>query len=368
MTWQCLNPAAIASMMPHDNPVAARWLAEESAKDKVAGAWRDGLHWGDERLWQHTGFWDYDEPIPFNLSPLLPEGFPIGDPCALMATAETLLREGDWAKGWQYYEFRHQLEQGQRQMPRLCLPHWDGKSECRRLLVHADQGAGDAIMFSRYLRELDRRGVVWDFRVEPSLFRLMAHLPYAGRIITNLEEHLYDAHIPVESLPLALDLFEPLETPPPLGLVRQYTGKHVGIVWAGQWFHPRNAHRCLTLEQILQHVPADAESIVSLQMGAAREQLRFAPNVIDDGEGIRDWMDTAAILAELSMLVTVDTGIAHLAGTMGIPTKLILREPAEWRWGHGSTTPWYDSVQIVRINASSCDSHLPQQASTASLP
>lgn len=356
MAWECVNPAEIAARLPQDNPVASRGAASAAVAGKLTGAFRDGLHWGDERLWRRVGD---DRSRPFNLSPLLPNDFEIGCPHEMMAESETLLRDGQWERGWQLYEMRHQIEQGQRQMPRLFMPHWDGRSQCRRLLVHAAQGAGDAIMFARYLTELDRRGIASDFLVPPNLVRLMQKLPYRGEIVHWLDEHLYDAHIPVESLPLALKMFEPFDAGRYLRSQRvmfHVWGAIAGVVWAGQSFHPRNAHRTMTLEQILAHVP-QGMSAVSLQVGDAREQLRFAPGIEDRANRLRDWSDTAYALAGVDLLVTVDTGIAHLAGAMGIRVKLILREPAEWRWGRGSETPWYDSVQIVRLDANSSSRH-----------
>lgn len=339
MSWDCINPAELLPLLMQESPVAALHDARDAIMGRMKHTFRDGLWWGDERLWQGSG-----SPRPFNLSPLLPDDFPIGKPDEMFAEAERLLGAGEWEKGWQFYEFRHSIEQGRNQMPRLFMPHWDGKSPCRRLLVHAEQGAGDTIMFARYLAELDRRGIVSDFVVSPNMERLMMELAYTGKIITHFDEHVYDYHIPLCSLPLALGIYPPMQCEPYLPFIRWESGQ-VGIVWAGQSFHPRNATRCLTLEQILEHVPAGRDA-VSLQMGEAKKQLAFAPEVEDATATINNWLDTADFLAGLDLLVTIDTGIAHLAGAMGVPVKLVLKEPVEWRWKSGAK--WYDSVEIIK--------------------
>lgn len=359
MSWECINPAEIVANLPPDNPVTARRVASEAVMGKMGCVWRDGLNWGDERLWYGDG------DRPFNLSPLLPTDFDTEGktPSDLFAGAEVAFHAGDWHRGWQLAEFRHQIDQGREQMKRLFMPHWDGKVKPRRLLVHQGQGAGDCIMFSRYLMELDRRGIESDFVVEPSVFLLMKSLNfrsqyrstqsirYSGKVLTNYTEFLYDYHCPVESLPLAMGMDSPMECEPYLRPC-EISGmdRRVGIVWAGQSFHPRNINRSLTLEQLLEHVPADWwNRLVSLQMGEPREQLNFSPDIEDWSDALFDWMDTACAISQLNGIVCCDTGIAHLAGAMGKRVKLILKQPSEWRWPlEGRVTPWYKSVEIVR--------------------
>lgn len=353
MSWSCINPAEIVAALPDDNPVGARQVAADSITGKLRCVFRDGLNWGDERLWYCT---DPSQPRPFNLSPLLPDDFPLYDPAEMFACAESAFRNGDWKLGWQLYELRHSMDQGRDQMPRLFMPHWDGRSKCRRLMVHAHQGAGDAIMFARYLMELDRRGVRSCLVVPPPLIRLMRSLPYKGDVIDYIDDSC-DCHIPIESLPLALGIYEPMQCAPYLGPAlhpSRDSQARIGIVWAGQPSHPRNIVRSLTLEQCLEYVPWG--DFISLQMGEAKQQLQFAPHIRDGTAGITDWLDTAAILAELDLLVCVDTGIAHLAGAMGLPVKLLAREPVEWRWGNGASTPWYDSMLVWRLPPAS---HFP---------
>ena len=350
MSWTCINPA----QAPEANPIAIRSFVDAAKPE--GNPMRDGLNWGDQRLWFGSG------PRPFNLSPLLPADFELGDPLKHFMDGEAALSRGDWQRGWELYEFRHQTEQGRRQMPRLCMPHWDGKAKPRRLLVHADQGAGDAIMFARYVGELEARKIPFDFIVPAGLVRLMSTLAIEANVTNVIDEHLYDYHIPLESLPLALGLIEPFAETQYLSPPRR-----VGICWAGQANHARNADRCLTLEQILQHCPKDRE-IVSLQMGEAKAQLQFSDIPDAATMGLRDWADTAAIVAGLDQVVTVDTGLAHLAGALAVPCKLVLKEPVEWRWASG--VRWYDSMEIVHHVKpySHCNSLLPEARAACGVP
>ncbi len=367
MKWDCLNPADIVRILSQDSPVAARQEALAMVKGKIANAFRDGKNWADERLW----FWDepeciWSQDLPFNLSPILREGFCISEPNNMFEQAEFCLANGGWELGWNYYDFRHQIEQGRRQMKSFGIPHWDGKTPPKRLLVHAEQGAGDTIMFARYLMELDRRGIKSDFAVPENLWAVMSTLDYRGNIVSVIDEYLYDFHLPVGSLPLALGIYEPLQCGSYLRSEWTFAGESggVGVCWAGSDLHPRNAARCLTLEQVMEHVPQGAR-VMSLQMGETRQQLAFAPWIVDLTSTIRDWQDTARILGGLDLLVTADTGIAHLAGAIGTPVKLLVKEPVEWRWQKGDTTPWYQNMQIVRVDDSRGDSSISQSEQVA---
>lgn len=394
--WACLNPSAIAQAFIHEPmPVAAMDDAHAAAKEsfetalyyirhEAAEMWnigtrirhiyvaepsRDQLHWSDGRMWYplrvvYAGECPQQRPRPYHVSPLTCEFKWNQEPSRLFADAEYLMRRGDYEDGLNLYEFRWQTAKGLEQWRPWLMPMWDGKKP-GRVLVWAEQGAGDVFQFCRYLVNIHEgfSGVFFDFGTSLDMVRLMKSLKFDGDLVPWTTSKQYDYHLPLCSLPLALgsdvtSTYEPYLRADHLAskVWRRARGIgydfNCGICWGGSQIHPNNAGRSITLEQVLKHVPAGSR-IFSLQKGVYRDQLRYLPESVkveDFTDELIDWADTAAFIDNLDMVVTVDTAIAHLAGAMGKRVKLLLKEPTDWRWpATGSTTTWYKSVQIERI-------------------
>ncbi|ATP27659.1 hypothetical protein CR207_04170 [Chromobacterium violaceum] len=274
------------------------------------------------------------------------------------------LARGDWAAGWAHHEAR--LESAV--YPVLPSPRWQGESLAgRRLLVLFEQGYGDAIQFSRYLNPLLEQGaarVVALCRepLSPLFSRQwpqVAWLAMGSGYPAAFPPH--DCHVFSMSLPWALRDFEPraetyLQADPALRQAwraRLPPGRNIGLVWRGRAEHPFDHCRSLPGPEALLPLLADpGANWISLQPEPTdvERQWLLEHGVAEWGSQLGDFADSAALLAELDGLIAVDTAMAHLAGALGLPCRLLLAgEHVDWRWGRdGEATPWYDSVRLQR--------------------
>lgn len=254
--------------------------------------------------------------------------------------ATALLARGDYVDGWRLYENRRQI--GLAGIPaNLPLPAWEGES-VSRLLVVDEQGIGDTIQFARFLPGLVSSGIEVVVYCRPALVGLIASL--GVHVVSKRDPApVADAWVPIGSLPLHLSAT--LDSLPPPAAVapspehrlewasRLPAAAKIGVVTRGSSTHPRDAQRSLTPEAavVVQTLPGS----VSLE---ETSPLRLAT-----------LSDTAAVIERLPLIVTVDTSIAHLAGSLGKPCWVLLPFDCDWRWGRsGSTTPWYPSVRLFR--------------------
>jgi len=243
----------------------------------------------------------------------------------------------------------------------------------KTLLVHAEQGLGDVIQFCRYLPMLEAQRVSVVFEVMPSLKALLRTLPPAIRLVGRGEPlPPVDYYCPLLSLPLAFNTR--LDTIPAqvpyLTAETQRTarwmqrlgalpGLRVGIAWQGNlavekliWARGRSIPLA-ALEPLAQ---LRRVSLVSLQKGPGLEQLRnvpFAERIIDLSaeldRGPDAFLDTAAVMAGLDLVISSDTAVAHLAGALGRPVWTVLPASPEWRWGlERSDSPWYPTMRLFR--------------------
>lgn len=290
--------------------------------------------------------------------------------------ALTELRLGDWAQGWSDYEARWSFREVHRKPRRLAHPRWQGEPLAgRRILLHAEQGLGDTIQFCRYAAMVAERGGVPVLAVQEPVEKLMRSLALvragAARVVP-LDAALhgsgeqFDCECPLMSLPAVLDTT--IETVPWSGAYlsadaaevatkgRQFPAlagrAQVGIAWAGNPRYRSDAQRsmCLsTMLPLLRDVDADW---ISLQKGAPAEQIAELPGGIcvrDGCSGDRDLAETAAWMANLDLVITSDTCIAHLAGAMGKPVWILLPYLADWRWMEQTEgTPWYPTARLFR--------------------
>jgi len=270
-----------------------------------------------------------------------------------------LLLRGDYARGFDEYAWRTRAPgyADYANFP-FGMPRWEGETlSGRSILVHAEQGQGDTIQFARFLAPLARDGATIDFFCHPPLASLLARVEGVRRATSELRErpaHDYhasildvaQAHLRVEgaarwlgpyldALPARLDRFGDLAAAP---------GPRIGIAWKGSPLHGNDRNRSLARDAARRLVSGGA-TFVNLQIGEAPLEA----SMLDVAPRIRDWDDTAAILARLDLLVTVDTAVAHLAGAMGRRVLLLLPFSPDWRWGtEGDTTAWYPDMRLVR--------------------
>lgn len=246
------------------------------------------------------------------------------------------LREGDFAEGWPLFEFRQVHVSAQIQgRPRLSFPEWQGEP-VRSLLVFTEQGYGDQIQFARYLPLLARRGVDVTFACAPALMGLFETLgvrllpAVAGQALPRC-----DAWTMLLSLPRLLGTR--METIPGAPYLPGSSGDSpgasgVGVMAVGNPGHARDAERSL---------PADVAARLLAVPGAV--------NLAPETTGARDFLETARIIGRLAEVISVDTAVAHLAGAMGKPTRLLLPFVPDWRWLRDRTdTPWYPSMRLYR--------------------
>jgi len=283
--------------------------------------------------------------------------------------ALALLLRGDMARGFTEYEWRWQTPDAKkRDFPG---PAWDGAPlGDGTLLVYAEQGFGDAIQFVRYLPLLAGRAARVVFECPALLIRLLraspacAGLRLVARDIDPLPD--FDAHAALLSLPHLLTAETiPAQTPylhPPAEGTRLDDppggGLRVGIAWAGKPTHRNDRNRSLALARLAPVLELPGADFHSLQLGAAADQiaaLGFAAVLRDWRPQIRDFADSAALIAALDLVITVDSAPAHLAGALGREVWTLLPFAPDWRWRTGRTgrtdTPWYPAMRLFRQDA-----------------
>jgi Tfp pilus assembly protein PilF len=280
-----------------------------------------------------------------------------------------LLLRGEWEEGWRQYERRLDCLIAPRKFSR---PRWNGeRTEGQTILIYHEQGLGDTLQFARYVPLVRHHAGAARVILEtqPPLARLLAqNSGWDAEIVSglNMEESdlpPFDYQIPLLSLPLALRRFEPLpiahsviQADPNLRrLWRERLGAgeaiRVGLAWAGNPAHKLDRLRSIPPESLLPLLQIPGFQFYSLQVGLEAERSHPLKEVglIDLTEHLTDFAETAALAAELDLILSVDTASAHLAGAMGRPVWTLLPFQAEWRWGmSGETTPWYPTMRLFR--------------------
>ncbi|MDR3425420.1 MAG: tetratricopeptide repeat protein [Alphaproteobacteria bacterium] len=287
------------------------------------------------------------------------------------------LLAGDFERGWELFESRLEMPRALRLHPPC--PRWKGEDlGGKKLLIIAEQGFGDVIQFCRYQEFLTEGELVW--AVPKSLIRLLTPVVHGAVLDERGPLPECDYYVPILSLALRTgknrrDSLSPLlggegwgeggleeYTPAsnaPLAPKRRTTpsalhlptGKHqrkIGLVWAGSPTHLRDHERSIPLQLFAPFLSAVEADFYAPFSGAALKQIDDLPVTPLDSL-INDFADTAALLRQLDCLVTVDTAAAHLAGSLGIKTFVLLPRSPDWRWGvAGDKTIWYPSLTLLR--------------------
>jgi tetratricopeptide (TPR) repeat protein len=279
------------------------------------------------------------------------------------------LLTGDWKQGWPEYQWRWQTKQFP---PRgFSQPLWDGRRlGGKTILLHAEQGLGDTLQFIRYAPLVKQPEATVVVECQQPLQKLLAGCPGIDRLVGRGDSlPAFDVHAPLLSLP---EIFQTsLENVPadipylsaaaPLvqrwrERVSKLAGLKIGICWQGSPVHRSDRYRSIPLARFAGLAQVPGVCLISLQKGAGAEQLaevrdRFAGvdfgGELDEASG--PFMDTAAIITNLDLVVTCDTAVAHLAGALGVAVWVALPFVPDWRWLLArADSPWYPTLRLFR--------------------
>lgn len=273
---------------------------------------------------------------------------------------------GNFELGWQKHEWRWQTN-GKKEWRNFKQPLWLGKESLRgkTILLHAEQGLGDTIQFCRYAKLVAAKGAIVVLEIQSGLESLLSGLEGVCQIVVNGEPlPAFDYHCPLLSLPLAFDTrldTIPVQVPylasNPARVdvwrarLGEKTNRRVGLVWSGNAAQGNDRNRSIPLNRLVKLV-SDQAHFVSLQ-----KEIREGDKLILYGrqdiacfeDDLVDFSETAALISNMDLVISVCTSVAHLAGAMGKPVWLLLAFNADWRWlVDRSDTPWYPSVRLFR--------------------
>ena len=288
------------------------------------------------------------------------------DTLAELGIAHLHLLNGNFADGWASREARWKMA---RNYPNFAQPMWLGQESLagRTIVIIADEGLGDTIQFARYVPLLAERGARVILVVQDPLRLLLAKLPGISQCLPMSAIQLppFDFHCPIMSLPLAFGTR--LETIPSstsylpapdddrVRAWKQRLGAHdrlrVGLCWAGNPRQPDDHNRSIALRIFSRLLDVDATFIsVQKEMNAQdKAALQEMPGIIDLADQLTDFAETAALLACLDLVITVETSVAHLAGALGCKTWTLLCYTPDHRWLlDRDDSPWYPTMRLFR--------------------
>jgi tetratricopeptide (TPR) repeat protein len=287
--------------------------------------------------------------------------------------ALTLFMLGDLEKGFALYEKRLEIAHPEEYaragigniLPQLTQKQrWQGEDlQGKRVLIWTEQGIGDNLMMMRYLPLLRQKGAATVIVYCPQmLVKLMQS--FDVRVIStqkNIPLDDFDLHCPIMSLPFMFgtrlenipNAVPYLHVPDPAQKkwakqLASYAGVKVGLVWAGNHTLKSDYLRSISLQEFAPLMLTEGVQFFSLQKNEAAQQLKNCSwNIVDKMDRCDDLMDTAALIQNLDLVISVDTAVAHLAGALGKPVWLLNRFESEWRWMVGrEDSPWYPSLRL----------------------
>lgn len=276
------------------------------------------------------------------------------------------MRLGDLAGGMAEYEWRWKCKSYSTR--RFSQPRWNGEPLAgRTILLHAEQGLGDTLQFVRYAAPVQQRGGKTIVECQPPLVKILASCPGIDQIVpagSPLPE--FDLHCPLMSLPGVLGLgLDQLWSGPYLfaepNLLAKWSARFagresykIGICWQGNPKHAFDRQRSFPLAQLAPLAALPGVELINLQKGHGADQLAAAPFAVTDLGPELDttagpFMDTAAVMKHLDLIITADTATCHLAGALGVPVCVALSAHSDWRWFlNRDDSPWYPSMRLFR--------------------
>ena len=281
----------------------------------------------------------------------------------------TLLMNGDYEEGWKEYEFRHQLDHFKARRPAIDVPLWRGEPLSNKsILVYSEQGLGDTIQFARYVPLLARMGASVTLAVQPRLIPLLSSLSACSRVVAAGGVHgPFDFQCSLHSLPHGFSTTVatiPAEVPyvaADAALVAHWRerigpdGLKIGISWQGSLTYQADKGRSIPLREFAPLAAVPGVRLISLQRGFGTEQIAD----VDFGSRIEPlderfdqagaFVDSAALMTVIDLIVSSDTSIPHLAGALARPLFIALRRVPDWRWFlDGDDCPWYPTARLFR--------------------
>ena len=277
-----------------------------------------------------------------------------------------LLTAGRYAQGFREYEWRARLREGILPGAHLAAPIWDGGPLAgRTILLVGEQGFGDTLQFCRYAPLVATQGGRVVLAVQAALADLCRSLDGVTAVVASGERlPPFAVHAPLLSLPrlfgttpATVPATVPYLAADPLRAARWRealggSGFRVGIAWQGNPKGAADRGRSIPLRHFLPLAHAPGVSLVSLQKDHGIEQLADVPAdvaILDAGARCDTFADTAAVVANLDLVIASDSAVAHLAGALGTPVWIALKAAPAWRWGlSGDSTPWYPTARLFR--------------------
>jgi tetratricopeptide (TPR) repeat protein len=281
--------------------------------------------------------------------------------------ALALLQLGRFSEGWVLHESRWAKPSFQPIVRHFPQPIWDGSFSIagKTLLLHAEQGLGDTLQFVRYVSKVQALGARVVLEVQASLVPLLdGQLAEDALVKQGDPLPPFDFHCPLMSLPLAFQTT--LSTiPSAVPYIKPSSEKQffwaeklgptsqlrVGLVWSGDPRHQNDKHRSMPLADLLAALPPNFGyfSLQSEIRDSDRQALENSDSLVHFGSELKDFSDTAALCAQMDVVVCVDTSVAHLSGALGKPTFLLLPYNPDWRWLLERTdSPWYPRMKLFR--------------------
>jgi len=282
--------------------------------------------------------------------------------------ALALLGLGDYARGWPEYEWRWRRPELQVIRGMFSRDWWRGEEiRGRTILLFAEQGFGDAIQFVRYAPLVAARGARVALDCHPPLKDLLRGMPCVAEVLNDDAEIAgYELCAPLMSLPgllkTTIDSI-PGDVPylaAPVAAARRWRERlaqnparvRVGFVWASSPSMGYAWRKSVPVEAFGPFAGVEGVTLYSLQAGLPADQAARRPPgfpFVDCSEELVDFSETAGLIANLDLVISVDTAVAHLAGALGKPVWTLLRRSTDWRWGAtGDATPWYPTMRLFR--------------------
>src|SRR5437763_1280077 len=287
-------------------------------------------------------------------------------PYTHLAYGLLLLRPGVLREGREPYEFRLMGENRLADRPRYRKPAWNGQDlSGRTVVLRREQGFGDAIQFIRYAPLLKKLGATVWLQIWPAMRELAAGFAGVDRVFDDTETLPdFDYFIHLLSLPrlFGTDLGSVPAHVPYVRIDQDRLARwkrrmavepqlKVGLVWAGHASHLRDWERSIALRALMPLASAGGVRFFSLQKGSAAKEIASLPAfpIEDLSAELENFSDTAAVIQELDLVISVDTAVAHLAGALARPVSMLLPKPCDFRWlDQRLDSPWYPTMRLFR--------------------